>query len=74
LLRAAIPVVGVVAPAKVRRALATLPVFLEYLTGSTAFANDETRRLLDGTVPLPTPASYLDAVLDYYLAHRPASR
>jgi thioester reductase-like protein len=73
LLRAALPVVGLFAPRKVRRALATLPVFLEYLTGNTAFANVETRRLLEGIVPLPAPASYLDAVLDYYLAHRPAS-
>jgi thioester reductase-like protein len=70
LLRAALPVAKLFASAKTRRALATLPVFLEYLTGSTAFANAETRRLLNGVVPLPAPATYLDAVLDYYLARR----
>lgn len=70
LLRAALPVARLFASAKARRALATLPVFLEYLTGSTAFANDATRRLLQDVVPLPAPTSYLDAVLDYYLARR----
>jgi thioester reductase-like protein len=70
LLRAALPVAGVLAPPRARRALATLPVFLEYLSGTTSFANVETRRLLDGVVPLPAAGDYLDAVLDYYLAHR----
>jgi len=74
LLRAALPVARRLAPRGARRALATLPVFLEYLAGSTAFANDETRRLVGGAVALPAPASYLDAVLDYYLAHRPGPR
>jgi thioester reductase-like protein len=73
LLRAALPVVGFFSPPKVRRALATLPVFLEYLAGDAGFANVETRRLLDGIVSLPAPHDYLDAVLGYYLAHRRGS-
>jgi UDP-glucose 4-epimerase len=73
LLRAALPVAAAFAPPKARRALATLPVFLDYLADSRGFANVETRRLLDGTVPLPPPRAYLDAVLDFYLARRRAA-
>lgn len=73
LLRGALPVAGWFAPEKARRALATLPVFLDYLAEHQAFANVETRRLLDGVVPLPPPSAYLDRVLDYYLAHRRAT-
>lgn len=72
-LRAALPVAGALAPRRARRALATLPVFLDYLAETQAFANFETRRALEGVVALPAPSTYLDAVLDYYLTHQGAA-
>jgi thioester reductase-like protein len=72
-LKVALPIMGLVSPPKARRALAALPVFLAYLAENQGFANIETRRLLDGAIRLPAPGSYLDAVFDYYLAHRPPS-
>ncbi len=66
-LRSVLPAVGMLTPRRVRRALATLPVFLDYLAEPQAFANTDTRRLLDGAVALPAPGAYLDRVLEYYL-------
>jgi len=69
-LKAALPIAGFLAPAKARRALAALPVFLEYLAGKQVFPNVETRRVLNDVLPLPAPRTYLDALFDYYLARR----
>ena len=61
--------VGVFMPAEVRRAIRTLPVFLDYLATEQSFANSRTQSLLattDGPA-LPPPDGYLDKVLAYYL-------
>lgn len=65
----------VVAPPKLRRALQTAPVFLDYLTERRLFRNERTRAALaaDG-LELPAPAAYLPQVIDYYLQRRSARR
>lgn len=52
-----------------RRALATLPVFLEYLASPVVFENDKTRMLLEqaGQEGAPAVSAYLDTVLRAYL-------
>ena len=70
LLRGALPLAAWFVREDARRALATLPVFLDYLAERQAFANGATRRVLDPIVPLPRPSDYLERVLDYYLANR----
>jgi nucleoside-diphosphate-sugar epimerase len=59
------------APPSQRRALATLPVYLDYLADRQGFANTAYRGWLTsmGTA-LPKPADYLPRALDYYLVHR----
>ena len=59
-------------PAEARRAVKTLPVFLDYLATEQTFANRETLALsaADGLV-LPEPEDYLGSVLGYYLAQSP---
>lgn len=60
--------VGVLMPAEARRAIKTLPVFLDYLATEQTFANDRTQELLSGVgLGLPAPDQYLDKVLGYYL-------
>ncbi len=56
-------------PAEARRAVKTLPVFLDYLATEQTFANKQTLALsaADGLV-LPEPEDYLGPVLGYYLA------
>ena len=55
-------------PSDVRRAVKTLPVFLDYLATEQTFANHRTQALLaPAGFPLPPPANYLDKVLAYYL-------
>ncbi len=52
-----------------RRAIATLPVFLDYLSTEQGFANASTQRLLaPHGLALPPPEAYLGKVLAYYLA------
>jgi nucleoside-diphosphate-sugar epimerase len=73
LLRGAVPVLGALAPATTRKALRTLPIFLDYLGEDQSFLNTETRQLLGAaSIALPRATDYLDTVLDYYLAHRKA--
>lgn len=63
--------VALFVPGDVRRAIKTLPVFLDYLATEQTFANVETRALLkEAGVAIPSPAAYLDKVLDYYLSHK----
>jgi hypothetical protein len=60
-----------VLPARQKRALNTLPIFLDYLAEEQSFSNARTRPLLTGAaIQIPRPREYLDAVLDYYLAQR----
>lgn len=55
-----------------RRRLATLPIFLSYLGERQYFCNEKTLALVSsqGMSP-PLVASYLDGVLNYYLANHP---
>ena len=62
--------VSIFMPAETRRAIRTLPVFLDYLATEQSFANHRSQALLaEAGLALPTPASYLDKVLGYYLAN-----
>ncbi|MBK7326441.1 MAG: hypothetical protein IPI89_10065 [Propionivibrio sp.] len=55
-------------PAETRRAIKTLPVFLDYLATEQTFANRQTQALLASTgLGVPEPSTYLDRVLSYYL-------
>ena len=64
----AMKALALVAGAKARRAIGTLPVFLDYLATDQAFANDITVTLLAGPgLALPRPADYLPVVIDSYL-------
>lgn len=57
-------------PAETRRAIKTLPVFLDYLATEQTFANRQTQALLaEVGLGLPAPSSYLNKVLTYYLEH-----
>ena len=55
-------------PGETRRAIKTLPIFLDYLATEQTFANDRTQALLGAAgLAAPTPSSYLGKVLNYYL-------
>ncbi len=65
---AIVSAVGVLMPAEARRAVKTLPVFLDYLATEQTFANHRTQELLSGVgLAVPSPDQYLDKVLAYYL-------
>lgn len=69
--RAAIPVVRVFSGERERRALSTLPIFLDYLAEAQAFSNDETIALLEHAgIDVPHPDAFLDVVIDRYLRER----
>lgn len=73
ILRAALPMVRIMLPAHQKRALDTLPVFLEYLLGHQAFNNAATVKLLENEgIRVPAPDDYIGTVLDYYFANRAA--
>ena len=66
--RAILTGVTVLMSVEARRAVRTLPVFLDYLATDQTFANRDTQQLLaDGGWPVPAPEQYLDRVLHYYL-------
>lgn len=68
--RALLSGVSVFMPAETRRAVKTLPVFLDYLATEQSFANHRSQALLAGAgLAVPMPSSYLDKVLGYYLEH-----
>ncbi|MDS4013407.1 MAG: SDR family oxidoreductase [Candidatus Accumulibacter sp.] len=55
-------------PSDAKRAIRTLPVFLEYLATDQSFANRQTLALTSSAgLALPSPECYLDRVLGYYL-------
>ncbi|MPZ45399.1 MAG: NAD-dependent epimerase/dehydratase family protein [Betaproteobacteria bacterium] len=65
--RIATPVLALIAPAKVKRALSSLDLFLAYLEELQTFDNANTRALLGPEeIRVPAVESYLDRVLDYY--------
>ena len=66
--RALLGGVGLFMPGGTRRAIKTLPVFLDYLATEQTFANARTQALLSSVgLAVPAPSSYLGKVLDYYL-------
>lgn len=57
------------APNQLKRALRTLPIFLDYLSEDQVFANVHTRQLLEPAgLVLPHVDVFLDPVLSYYLS------
>jgi thioester reductase-like protein len=69
--RRALPLMARLAPARNRRALAALPIFLDYLDEDQRFGNAETTALLEAAgIRLPERGATLDRVLDYYLRMR----
>lgn len=69
--KGAIPVIGWLVPEKTRKALRTLPIFLDYLAEEQAFANSDTRALLTATgIRLAPVEEYVERLLMYYLNHR----
>ncbi len=68
LLERLVPLIGVLAGAKTRRALRGLSPVLAYLAEDQGFSNVDTARTLDAAgLPVPAWESYLDPVLEYYL-------
>ena len=66
--RALLGGVSLFMPGETRRAIKTLPVFLDYLATEQTFANARTQALLSTVgLAVPTPSSYLDSVLNFYL-------
>lgn len=66
--RALLGGVSLFMPGETRRAIKTLPVFLDYLATEQTFANARTQALLSTVgLAVPTPSGYLGKVLDYYL-------
>lgn len=56
-------------PQRIKRALATLPIFLDYLAEEQVFGNTHTRQLLEAVgIVLPEGEIFLDTVLDYYIS------
>lgn len=67
ILRAFLPILTCLVPAKSRRALRALPIFLDYLSDTQAFANHETKQLLvSADIDVPQVASYLNKLFGYY--------
>ncbi len=56
-------------PKRIKRALATLPIFLDYLAEEQVFGRIATRPLLESAgIILPDAEVFLDTVLDYYIS------
>jgi nucleoside-diphosphate-sugar epimerase len=69
--RAAIPVLRTFASERQRRALKTLPIFLDYLAEDQSFSNEGTVPLLEQAgIRLPHAQQFVGPVLDYYLRQR----
>lgn len=72
---ALLPPLALLAPPRLRRAIRTAPIFLDYLAERRLFRNERTRRdLAAAGLDPPPPAQYLPRSIDYYLRHRPARR
>src|SRR6185369_15890060 len=65
--RALLPVVARLTSPKVRRALRTLQLFLDYLDQPPIFSNAETKQLLTPAgITVPPVHTYLETILRYY--------
>jgi len=65
--KAALPVIAMVAPAKARRALKTLPMLFDYMAENQSFENYKTRKLLDDQhIDQPLAENYLEYILTFY--------
>ncbi len=63
-----LPVLRAAVSPRLRRAVDTLPIFLDYLAENQAFSNEETRSLLARQgIALPEVEAYLPQVLSFYL-------
>ena len=67
LFKAALPVIGLLVPARSKRAMKALPVFFDYLSSDQGFDNRKTREILEGNLRFPHVDEYLGNVLDCYL-------
>ena len=69
--RAALPIIRAFSPEELRRAIGTLPIFLDYLASDQSFGNDATHTLLEQQgIALPDVDTYLPKILAPYLLHR----
>ena len=68
--RGLLRLVGPALPGPVRKAVATLPIFLDYLATHQRFENHQTRQRLasDGQPDMPAWPGYIGAVLQHYVA------
>lgn len=74
LFRLMLRVIRPFAPARAKRALDTLPLFLDYLAEPQQFENAHTTRLLEQAgIALPSVREYLAPVLRYYLSRARAA-
>ena len=71
LFRAMLMPLGMLAPKNIRRAIKTVPIFLDYLASEQVFHNETTQKLLDPAgIAVPPTSAYLDKVVSYYLDRR----
>jgi len=71
LFRAMLVPLGALAPEKIRSAIRTAPIFLDYLASEQAFVNEVTDKLLAPVgMAVPPTTSYLPKALDYYLSRK----
>ena len=75
LFRKALPIMAWFAGEREKKALHNLPIFLDYLAFPQEFSNQKSRQFFNGVgIELPTPASYLDNVLNYYLSAKASKK
>jgi thioester reductase-like protein len=66
---------ALVTPQETRRAIRTLPIFLDYLASNQEFDNTLTRQLLNRVpIEIPSPDRYIGVILNYYLGRRGSQR
>jgi thioester reductase-like protein len=74
-LRRLVPVIGLVAGPKAKKALRALPPVLEYLAEDQGFGNERSgQAFAQAGLPVPPIRSYLSDVLGQYLTRRPRPR